>query len=367
MITRGKHAYRDQKFISEGDHKMKIAIMAAWNTNSGVAMHAEPIGKAFRKMGHTIKVFSFLKTDFHGEGITGKDESYVTRCFGTRTKTNALDARPLLEEDYDILLVEDIGMLPVDKLANIFQVLKKKSKVIHVVHENKICPHSWFYQFDWDKVVYFDQRQAFLKKVYPDAVHIPFPCYPVRSGSKKEARKRLNLPQNKHIIYSFGIRGYHSYYLDLPPKLKKNSVLLHMIPKNYQMLEELTPEKWRIIRRHDALTTKNFDEYLFAADAVILHKFTSRFHAVISSTVYQAMGTGCPIFVPKRSDFFHDWNKEVVHYRDISALNKQLSDFLKSEKKKKTLKKEAEKFVKSHSPEKIAQQFIEVFEKELKK
>ena len=28
---------------------MKIGIMAAWNTTSGVAMHAEPVGKALRK------------------------------------------------------------------------------------------------------------------------------------------------------------------------------------------------------------------------------------------------------------------------------------------------------------------------------
>ena len=68
---------------------MKIGIMAAWNTNSGVAMHAEPIGKALRERGHKITVFSFHKNDYHGEGITAKDESYVKRCFGTRTGTEA--------------------------------------------------------------------------------------------------------------------------------------------------------------------------------------------------------------------------------------------------------------------------------------
>ena len=107
---------------------MKIGIMAAWNTTSGVAMHAEPIGKALREMGHKVTVFSFLKTDYHGEGITAKDESYVIRCFGTRTNTNGLDSRALFEHDFDILLVEDVGMLPVDKLSNIMSVLKRKAK-----------------------------------------------------------------------------------------------------------------------------------------------------------------------------------------------------------------------------------------------
>ena len=342
---------------------MKIAIMAAWNTNSGVAMHAEPIGKAFREMGHKIDVFSFLKTDYHGEGITAKDESFVYRCFGTRTGTEVLDSVPFMDKSYDILLVEDLGMLPVDKLANLMPCIKKKAKVVHVVHENRMCAHSWFYKIDWDKVVYFDHRQDFLKKIYPDAEYIPFPCYNIRRGSKTAARKRLHLPLNKKIIYSFGLRGYHPYYGELPNKLKKKAVLLHIVPKEYQMLEELTPADWRIVRKADSLTTQDFDDYLFAADAAIFHKFQSRFHAVISSTVYQALGTGCPIFVPRQSDFFHDWTDEVIHYRDITALDKMLVDLLGNEKKSKKLQEKANEFVESHSPKAIARKYIDLFER----
>lgn len=342
---------------------MKIGIMAAWNTNSGVAMHAEPIGKAFREMGHKIKVFSFLKTDYHGEGITAKDESFVKRCYGTRTGTEFFDSVPFMDTEMDVLMVEDLGMLPVDKLANIIPTLRRKTKVIHVTHENTMCAHSWFYKIDWDKVTYFDHRQDFLRKIYPDAEYIPFPCYKIRTGSKMAARKRLKLPLNKKIIYCFGLRGYHSYYRDLPPKLKKNAVLLHIVPAGYQMLEEVTPTDWRIVRKTDSLTSKDFDDYLFASDAVIMHKFTSRFHAVISSTVYQALGAGCPIFVPSQSDFFHDWAHEVIHYRDITALNKQLIDLLASDKKRERLKEKANIFAESHSPKRIAKQYIDLFER----
>ena len=346
---------------------MKIGIMAAWNTNSGVAMHAEPIGKAFQKMGHKIKVFSFLKTDYHGEGITAKDESFVHRCFGTRTGTETFDSVPFLDTEMDVLMVEDLGMLPVDKLANIIPTLQTKTKVIHVAHENKMCPHSWFYKINWDKVVYFDHRQDFLKKIYPDAEYIPFPCYDIRSASKIAARKRLKLPLDKKIIYCFGLRGYQTYYLDLPPKLKKNAILLHIVPKGYQMLEEVTPTNWRIVRKTDALTSKDFDDYLYAADAVVMHKFTSRFHAVLSSTVYQALGAGCPIFVPSQSDFFHDWTNEVIHYRDITALNKQLLGLLASKKKREKLQANAHQFVESHSPKVIAEKYIDLFERLLDK
>ena len=345
---------------------MKIGIMAAWNTNSGVAMHAEPIGKALRKMGHKITVFTFHKNDYHGEGITAKDESFVKRCFGTRTGTEAFDPRPLMDADFDILMVEDIGMIPVDKLANIMPVIKRRAKILHVVHENRMCDHSWFYKIDWDKVVYFDRRQEFLKKAYPDrSVYIPFPCYSIRRKSKTAARKRLKLPLDKKIIYSFGLRGYHSYYMDLPHKLKRNCVLLHIVSKDYQMLEELTPTDWRIVRKMNALTAMDFDDYLFASDAVILHKFQSRFHAVLSSTVYEAMGTGCPIFVPSQSDFFHDWTNEVIHYRDLTALDDQLMELLKSAKKRKELETNANAFVESHSPERIAKQFVKLFEEML--
>ncbi|MFH1846117.1 MAG: glycosyltransferase [Candidatus Omnitrophota bacterium] len=346
---------------------MKIGIMAAWNTTSGVAMHAEPIGKALRAMGHKVTVFSFDRNDHHGEGITAHDENYVIRCFGTRTHTNLLDPRPFINADFDVLMVEDLGMLPVDKLANIFPILKKKAKIIHVVHENRLTEHSWFYKLDWDKVVYFDHRQDFLKKVYPDAVYIPFPCFPLRRGNKEAARKKLKLPLDKKIICSFEHRGYHSYYRDLPPELKKKAVLLYLITPDYEMLEALTPTSWRIIKKKATLSTKELDSYLFASDVMILHKFQSRFHAVVSSTVFQALGTGCPIFVPQQSDFFHSWKDEVVHYRDSTALNKKLEELLKDENKRKRLTYAADKYVVEHSPEKIAKQFVDLFESILKK
>lgn len=40
----------------------RIAMMTAWNTDSGVAIHAEPIGKAWIRMGYDLKVFSFVSS-----------------------------------------------------------------------------------------------------------------------------------------------------------------------------------------------------------------------------------------------------------------------------------------------------------------
>ena len=344
---------------------MKIAMMTAWNTTSGVAMHAEPIVKAMRKMGHDVVVFSFISTDCHGEFGTAKDEKYVIRCFGTSRHTNFLDPRPFVDHDYDILVVEDLGMLPINKLADIFPVLKRKAKLIHVVHENHHCEKSWFYKFDWDKVVFFDHRQDFVKKSYPDAEYIPFPCYPKRTGDKIKARKRLKLPLDRKIIYSFGHRGYEIFYRSLPKELRSNTLLLQMIRPDYQMLESLTPHEWRMIKQVDVLTTKMFDDYLFASDAVIVHKFRNQFDAVVSSTVFQALGAGCPIFVPKESDFFQSWTNELIHYKDTVTLSRELQKLFKDHNKKELLISRAHKFVDENSPEVIAKQFLDIFNKML--
>ena len=72
-----------------------------------------------------------------------------------------------------------------------------------------------------------------------------------------------------------------------------------------------------------------------------------------------------PIFVPRQSDFFHAVKKEVVHYSDITALNKRLIEILSDKKKKDQLVQRAEKFVERFSPEVIAREFIDLFEKVL--
>lgn len=148
---------------------MKIAMMAAWNTDSDVAIHAEPIGKAWIERGHELLVFTFLKDDYHGEEITAENEPVVPRCFGMSTGTNFLDPRPILSASYDFFVVQDLGMLPQEKLAKIFPLIKRKAKTVHIVHDTAPSADPAFYQYDWDAVVYFDLRQeGFLKWIYEE-------------------------------------------------------------------------------------------------------------------------------------------------------------------------------------------------------
>jgi hypothetical protein len=193
---------------------VKIGVMTAWNIDSGAAVHAEPIVKAWIEMGHEVSIFSFMKNDFQGEGFTDDDEDYVTRCFGTR-RTGYFDPTPVLTRQFDIFVVHDIGVLPVDNLTKIFPLIRRTAKTVHIVRENALPKEAWFYQFEWDKVVYFCRRQAFLNSVYPDSELIHFPCFPIRNKDKMEMRKKLDLPVDKKIVYQFCQRGYRPFLREI--------------------------------------------------------------------------------------------------------------------------------------------------------
>jgi hypothetical protein len=340
---------------------MHIAMMTAWNTDSGVAVHAEPIGKAWREMGYDVTIFSHVQDDYHGGGFTGKDEDYVIRCLGTQ-RTNFLDPRAILTSDFDVLVVQDLRMLPIENLAKIFPLIRSRARTVHVVHENKLPEEPWFYQFSWDGVVYFDERQDFLKEVYPKAKLIPFPCFPIRRGDQKVARKKLNLPLDKKIIYSFCHRGYEPFLRDLPEELKGQALLLFVVPPNYQMVERGRVPPWMIIREEKVLSEEKFDHYLYASDVVILHKFQSLYLGVVSSTAFQALGAGCPILVPGLSDYFKPLENEVLHYHDVHDLSEQLIDLLlKDGEKRRSVIDQADGFCSINSPQIIAKRFIDFF------
>jgi len=339
----------------------KIAIMSAWNTDSGVAIHAEPIGKAWMEMGHELRIFTFLKDDFHGEEITAEDEPFVTRCFGTSTGTNFLDPRPILTADYEIFVVQDLGMLPKGKLAKIFPLIKRKAKTVHVVHDTAPSPDPAFWGFDWDAVVYFDLRQeGFLKRIYGEkARYIPFPCFPRRRGDKAKARCKLGLPPDRKIVVVFCRRSYWPYLPQLPDPDLEDVLFLVLTNRD---IEANWPQTE--VRREPFFPHSLFDDYLFAADAIILHKMSTAPQeiGVLSSTAYQCLSSGCPILVPRISDFFRPFEKEVLKYADREDLKGLLLEVFKGSERCHESRKAAEEFVKRHSPERIAAQFLRLFE-----
>ncbi len=344
---------------------MKIAMMTHWNDETGAAVHAKALVNAWREMGHKVTVFSFLRDDFREDRFTtGKDESYVIRCFGK----NSLDPRPMLTSEFDIFVVEDLRTLPLEQLAMIFPMIRNRARTVHIVHEDKLPEEARFYQLPWDKVVYFDERQEFLKDVYPGADFIPFPCFPVRRGDKYESRERLNLPKDAKIIFTFCQRGYSPYlrYLCEELKYKHKAVLLFVIPQGYEMLEKESAPPWMIVREEGALSVERFDEYLFASDVVIFHKYKNRYLRLVSATIFQAIGAGCPIFIPQQSEYFQPLKDEVIYYSDTEDLCKKVTAFCDDERIAKSVIEAEEVYTRVKSADKIAEIYIDVFTRVLK-
>ncbi len=344
---------------------MKIGMMAAWNQTSGVSIHAEFVGREWVRAGHKLRVFSFLEEDFHGHSLIGVDEEYVIRCFGTPVRSNYLNAIPFLTEDYDFFVVQDLGMLPRNKLALIFPLIKRKAKTILIVHANKLTDDPSFYQFDWDALVCFDHRyESFLKGIYQEEkVHtVPFPCHRRIEEDQEEARRKLKLPLDKKIVFVFGQKWRNM--LDTVPAIAELSeeYPLHLLVfSGVQRIEGIERLKRITVTSKEVLEQERIYDYLHAADATIFGK-SSKEGAVVSSTAHLILGSGCPI-VARDSNFFEMMDKEVLKYRNPKEFKDCLVSAFEKDEKYETCRKAARKYTEENSSQKIARDLVELFRK----
>jgi len=342
--------------------KMKIAMMSAWNETSGVSTHAELVGEEWVKAGHELKVFSFLEDDFHGYSLIGVDQPYVIRCFGTPMRSNYLNPIPFLKEDYDVFVVQDLGMLPKDKLAKIFPSIHKKAKAILVVHAGRLPDDPSFFQFDWDAIVCFDHRyKGFLKDVFPEdkTFTIPFPCHQWMEGDKLEARRKLALPLDKKIIFAFGQKWRNM--LDTVPAIKELSqkypikMLIISGAQRVYGFEGLDSEIRKEVLEHP----KVYD-YLHAADAMIFGKHSAQ-GVVLSSTAHLCLGSGCPLIV-RDSNFFELVDREVLKYKDLEEFKRNLEDVFQHNTGLEENREATKRYVEENSANEVAKRFIQLFE-----
>ena len=127
--------------------------MGGWNIGSGASIHSELLGRELAKNNDLI-VMSFYKHSFHGFNFTDKDEDFVIRCFTKYgDKNSKLNPTPFVKYNYDIFIVEDLAMLPIDLLAKIFPKIKKKAITINIIHDGRSTYKPGFYNFNWDSVV----------------------------------------------------------------------------------------------------------------------------------------------------------------------------------------------------------------------
>ena len=74
-------------------------------------------------MGHQLRLFSFLTSDFHATAIADEDEDYVARCLNSSC------------------IAQDLRILPKDELAKVFHHIRRKAvTVIHDKDPPRILP-----------------------------------------------------------------------------------------------------------------------------------------------------------------------------------------------------------------------------------
>jgi glycosyltransferase involved in cell wall biosynthesis len=344
---------------------MNIAMMSAWNTDSGVSVHAELIGREWIRMGHRLHVFSFFTYDFHGTAIVGEDEDYVVRCFTTSTCADRhLDPGPILASDYEIFIAQDLGMLPKDELAKIFRHIRRKASTINVIHDNGPSPDPSFYQFDWDRIVCFDHRyEEFLRKYHPEEKIsiIPFPCHPLRRGTRQEARAKLALPRERKILLIFGQRvKEHLALLPLLSEMSSHFPLLLLVVSQKDADGPLGIEGIEMQIRKESPSIEVLYDYLHAADILILHRNQCD-GVVVSSAAFQCLGSGCPILA-SNSNFFETLGDVVVTYSDSREFKESLLDVLHGGERYQRCQRALEGFIKRNSAEAVAKQYIELFQ-----
>ncbi len=349
---------------------MKIGMMCLWNAANGPAIHAELIGRAWIHSGHQLTVFSSVRHP-DARPTFQKDEDFVIRHFSVDevipfTRASSFDPSPLLNEEYTVFVAQNLERLPAEKLIEIFPRVKEKAVSVQVVHEGKAPEDPLFYRFDWDAIVCFDQRyREYLVRFFPEEKirMIPYPCHPVRFGEKNEARSKLGLPLNDKIVFSFGFRPEDiASVLPALEDLAKDYPLRYVTVANPQSdLAELhrAKERYRFIDfQVRPLTLEELYTYLHASDVMLVHRESStKYHAVVSSSVCQVLGSGCPILFHE-SNYVELHGDEIVKYRDFDDMKVKLVDLFQNKFDLSSVKA----YLEIHSAERIAERYFQLFE-----
>ncbi|WP_309492143.1 hypothetical protein [Candidatus Hecatella orcuttiae] len=359
---------------------MKIGMMTLWNCSGGPSIHAELIGREWVRMGHELIVFSNFKSDFPRywqvdgqlfphEMLVREDEPYVVRNFTipSWTSYSLLDTGPILNADFDVFVAQNLELLPMRELLKVFPKIKAKAKTVLILHEGRLPQDPDFYRFSWDSVVCFDERYLSLfRNVFPHLKIIRFPCHPWKRGDKEAARKKLGLPLDRKIVLIFGFR-VEDYSPIIPPLAEVNSkfpLTVLVLSSNHvgiNKLLSLPKGKLDMRVRKGLLKVEDLYEYLHAADALCIYRKSEPDAVVLSSTAYLALGSGCPLVVSD-CNYFEDLDQEVMKYSKPEELKDRLLEVFEGQPSFKRSQHAAKEFVRLHSSEKIAQEYIQLFE-----
>jgi len=237
---------------------------------------------------------------------------------------------------------------------------------VQVVHEGKAPEDPLYYAFDWDAIVCFDQRyKDYLGRSFPvEKIRmIPYPYHPLKPGDKGKARKKMGLPPDEKIVFSFGFRPKDIASVlpalgDVAGEYPLRYVIIANPESDVDELRKAQEEYNFIDLEVKPLPLDELYTYLHASDALLIHRESSqKYKAVVSSSVCQTLGSGCPILFHE-SNYVELHGDEIEKYRDFEDMKAKLIDLFQG----KFDPGRIEAFLEEHKAERIAERFIQLFE-----
>ena len=358
---------------------MKIAILSRWNATCGVSLHAELLGRAFYRMGYEVKVFAptheSANRDWHHKPLDVKDEPWVYRIYSetddfTYPDGGWLDHETLLTEDYDVLVVEGYQRLPVKKLRRVAGKLKKKTKLVLVVHTGYLRDLEPLMKIPWDAITVFDHRfidemiRYFGLEVVKKTVIIPYP-HAIIEGVKPY---RPEFAKDRILFITYGRQPIVEYldYLRTLRKLVAEYDLVYWVIRSDEKLPFKEP--W-IIQWTGRPGIEVIYSYVMGSDIHLLPKSETK-AVVVSSTIAQILYSGTPTVVPNTRYFETipvDKNGfgPVVKYLfgNTIDLYKKLKLLIENDEIRREVSLKAREYALKYSDRVVAEMYVELFEK----
>ncbi len=335
-----------------------IAILSRWNATCGISLHAELLGREFIRMGYRLKIFApYVESAdrwWHHKIIRG-DEVFVRRCYeevAPDSTGGALDEDAIMSEDFDFLIVESYTSVPYKRIEKLVPKIKRKAKIIIVVHEGKREDIKYPLEI-FDKIVVFDERYRKMLGSVKEVEIIPYPCHPVVKGNRDFAEDGLK-------FFTFGRQPYHEYldYIKALDTISKKYSFIYEVVRSDGLIPFKRP--WLFQRRE---RPEDIYPLLHNSDIHLLPKGKTE-NVVVSSTFFLCLGSLVPIVAPNTRHFemLPEINgvKPAVIYRDLKDLEEKIVQLVEDEELREKVIEAAENYVEENRSDKIAKKFIEV-------
>lgn len=345
---------------------MKVGILSRWNATCGVSLHAELIGREFISFGHKVKVFAPYTESANlwwHHIIIQDDEAFITRCYNEISPSGErgfIDKEKILDDDYDLFIVESYESLPKPQLLSLIPDLRERTGTLSIVIHESSRAGLWYSDLNmFDYVIVFDKRyidEVLDQVVLQEKIRIiPYPCVPVSGNTKEE----LNHPIT---FFSFGRQPKDEYndYIEALKRLRKHYDLEYIIIRAGEPIG--VKEEW-IREEHRVVSLEEIYDYFERIDIHLLPKGKTR-NVVVSSTLYQTLGTLRPIVAPN-SRYFEvlpeiNGVKPVVLYKDVDDLEKKLIKLIEDKEFRFKIIEAQRIFANQNSSRRIAERFLEL-------